>query len=216
MVDTPEVCAPLQKGLDRLERGAEKKYLKFSKGKCRVLPLRKNNPRHQHGLGTDLLGSSSAEKDLGEVVDNKLSMSQQWVLVAKKAKGILGHIRKNTASRLREVILFLCSILVRPQVKSFCPARFWAPEHKRDVESLEHVHQRAVKMMKGLKYLSYKERLRELGLFSLEKRKLRKEFTNVYKYLQEWCQDDVSRLLLVLASNRTIGNTLEELYCVGD
>ncbi|RMC19329.1 hypothetical protein DUI87_03937 [Hirundo rustica rustica] len=40
--------------------------------------LGRSNPRHQHGLRADLLGSSSEEKDLGFLVDSKLSMSQQW------------------------------------------------------------------------------------------------------------------------------------------
>ncbi|GAB0209848.1 hypothetical protein GRJ2_003450500 [Grus japonensis] len=60
---------------------------------------------HQYSLGVDLLGSSSQEKDLGVLVDYELSMSQQCALVAKKANGILGCIKKIVASRSREVIL---------------------------------------------------------------------------------------------------------------
>jgi len=52
-------------------------------------------------LGADLLEKNSEEKDLGVLVDNRLAMSQQCALVAKKASGILGCIKKSAASRLR-------------------------------------------------------------------------------------------------------------------
>ncbi|KAJ7417273.1 rna-directed dna polymerase from mobile element jockey-like [Willisornis vidua] len=61
---TPEVCAALQKDLNRLEKWAGKNCLKFNKGKCRTLHLGRNNPLHQHRLRADLLESSSVEKDL--------------------------------------------------------------------------------------------------------------------------------------------------------
>ncbi|GAB0204158.1 hypothetical protein GRJ2_002881400 [Grus japonensis] len=68
--------------------------MKFNKGKHRVLHLRRNNPKHQYRLGVDLLGNSAAEKDLGVLVGNKLSTSQQCALVAKKANGTWGALRR--------------------------------------------------------------------------------------------------------------------------
>ena len=79
--------------------------MKFKNSKCRVLHLGRNKPMPQYRLGTDLLERSSAEKDLGVLVDNRLTMSQQCALVAKKAHGIVGCIKKSMASRSREVIL---------------------------------------------------------------------------------------------------------------
>jgi len=78
-------------------------------------------------------------------------MSIQCALAAQKAHRIPGFIKRSVASRVGEVILPLCSALVRPHLESCI--QLWSSQHKKDMELLEWVW-RATEMIRGLEHHS--------------------------------------------------------------
>ena len=106
--------------------------------------------------------------------------------------------------RPREVTVPLYSAPVRPHLE-YC-VQIWDPQQRKDVGLLKKVHRRAMSMIRGLKHLSCADRLRELALFSLEKRRVQKDIFMAFQYLKEDYKQEQNQPFTHVDSDRTSRN----------
>ncbi|KAJ7398546.1 hypothetical protein BTVI_124090 [Pitangus sulphuratus] len=176
--------------------------MKFNKWKCQILHLRQGNLRCTDSLGNEMLESSAMERDLGIVVNGKLNMSQQCLGSQEGQLCPGGHQAKHHQPRAG--IVLLCSALGQPHLE-YC-VQFWVPQYKKDIQILESVQRRAIKMVKDLEGKPYEEQLRSHGLFNLEETEGRPHCS--YNFLMRgrgWKDID---LFSVMMSDKTQGNGL--------
>jgi len=95
-----------------------------------------------------------------------------------------------------------CSLRPHPE----CCIQLWSPQHKKDMKLLEQVQRGPTKMIRGMEQLFYEERLRELGLLSLEKQRLRGDLIEAFQYLKGACKRAGEGLFTRACSDRTRRN----------
>jgi len=155
--------------------------MKFNKAKRKVLHLGQGNPKHKHRLDREWVEGCSEENDLGQLVDEKVNMTQQCAL-APEGQVSPGLHQKQHGQQVEggDSAPPLCSGETPPGVLR--PALELSAQERHG--PVVAVQRRATNMVCGLEHLCCEERLRELGLFSVEKRRLQGDLKAAFQYLK--------------------------------
>ena len=190
----------VQDDLTKLVKWSEKWQMLFNFGKCKCIHIEHGNVSKDYFMGNTILGTS-VKHDLRVTVSADMTVSDQSGLAAAKGNQILGLIRRNITYMEKTLIIPLYKAIVRSHLE--CCIHAWRPYHKKDIDKLEGVQQRATKLIPELKHLCYERRLLECGLTTLETRRLRGGLIEVSKILNG-CEDIHSKIVFKLKEDSMI------------
>ena len=180
-IRSPEDKVRLQAALDELTGWADKWGMAFNVQKCKVMHVGHANPGHTYTMCNKQLETTEEERDIGVIMSNKLKPGPQCAQAARTAQAVLGQIGQAFHFRDRHVFVCLYKQYVSPHLEFAGQA--WSPWTAADKAVLENVQKRAVRMVSGLKSADYEERLKELGMTTLEERRHQADMLYVYKIL---------------------------------
>ena len=206
VVKTQEDRERFQAMLDNLAKWSNDWQMLFNVDKCHVLHIGKRNPEFQYNWGAGQLEVTEEEKDVGVMIAKSLKPSLQCARAAKKANQVLGQMSRGITYRDEYTFTRLCKVYVRPHLQ-YCSSA-WSPYTVADKELLEteSVQCRAVRMITNLQG-SYEEKLRVLGLTSLEENRDRGDMIEMYKMMTGKGKVDFRNWFQLATSREGAGNT---------
>ena len=166
VVETEDDRKKFQEGVDGLAKWSRDWQLLFNAGKCKIMHLGAKNRQFSYTMNGVKMEEVEVEKDVGVMVASSLKPSQQCTAASGKANGVLGQISRAVNYRDKKTFMQLYKVYVRPHLE-YC-IQAWSPYTKTDKDKLEKVQRRAVNMVAGLKGKTYEQKLKEVGLSTLE------------------------------------------------
>ena len=173
----------------------------FTVNKCGVMHIWKRYLIFQCQMNDGCVKSVDVERDLEVLMSGDLKFSKQCLLAKNKANLMLGIISREVSYKSAEIISKLYKAYVRPHLE-YC-IQFWSPVNVKDADMLEGVQRRATKMIPCLRKLSYEERLKRLGMFSLRRRRLRGDMFKVFKMIQGMGKVNLGKVFCIDEDGRT-------------
>ena len=205
-VPTDQDIADLQDDINAKAAWSEHWQISFNASKCKTMHLGRSNPKHMYTMGQAVLESTATEKDLGVTLDQDLSFTPHTNIIIAKAAQRIGMIRRSFRYLDTEAFLALYKSKVRSVLEYASPV--WAPSNKKDAKKIETVQARATKLLPALRNLTYPDRLRRLGLPSLEYRRMRADMIQIWKIVHGIDQLSPNRVLPPFLSSASRGHNL--------
>ena len=146
----------------------------------------------------------SSHKDLGVTVDESLKFHDHITTIVRVANGMTSNLLSSTLARDAEFVLNIYTMHVRPILEY--GSSVWNTGYLGDLHALECVQRRWTRAVEGLENEDYAQRLKRLGLFSLQGRLRRADLILTYKIFHNLCSLKPDSLFQLPVDHRTRGH----------
>ena len=175
----------LQEDLTRIYSWANVNKMKFNDNKFEMidyLPGQRNESYHTYRTENDApIERKSEIRDLGIILNNEATFTDHIETIAKKGRKLAGWSLRTFQSREASLMLTLLKVLIRPHLEYGC--QVWNPHLAREISLLESVQRDFTRKIDGTNEMDYWERLKELNLYSLQRRRERYIIIYVWKII---------------------------------
>lgn len=199
----------LQTSLNNSVKWAKSWQMTYNYNKCHHLHIGKKYQDTEYVMETTngpvKVAKVDSEKDLGVIFDSSLKFGEHINSKVTKANQILGLIFRTFTYMDKEMFLNLFKSLIRPHLEY--ATTVWSPVYKKDMIQIENVQRRATRLVTSLQHLSYPDRLRNLGLPTLEYRRDRADMIQVFKILNNIDKVDKNTMFQMSSYEATRGHS---------
>ena len=215
-VENEDDCRKLQEDLDKVGEWSRNWKMEFNLKKCKVMEFGRSKKRihGQYRLNNVQLEKSGEEVDLGVTITDDLTPDRHINKITGEVMSLLKRIKMAFSYMDVDMMRKLICSMIRPRLEY--AATVWSPHTKKNIRKLERVQRAATKLVPELRDLTYEERLKELALPTLERRRVRGDLISVYRMVNG--MDKMGEDLLKLDTGTTRGHSkkLKKERCMKD
>ena len=179
-ITTVEDVDALQTDLQAIYNWSQENNMEFNSPKFECLRYGNNiDIKENTGYKTptgDPIKVVDHAKDLGIVMSSNGTFRQHVSRVISTANQLCGWVLRTFRTRQKLPMLMLWNSLIRPKLEYCC--QLWCPTQTGDIQGLEQVQRSFIRKISGIQHLSYWQQLKELSMYSLERR--RERYTIIY------------------------------------
>ena len=168
-------CQLLQEDLNSIYKWADNNKMQFNDKKFESIyyhPNRRDYAEQNYRAvdGTSIEQKSSV-RDLGIMMSNDATFKENIETMVKRGKRMAGWALRTFQTRDKNVMLTLFKALIRPFIEYGC--QVWSPHNIGEITKLENVQRAFTRKIEGMEGKNYWQRLKELNLNSLQRRRER-------------------------------------------